>query len=77
MRIACQRCKEEVDVAMYLYNHMITKEQSLFEGLTEYRAAVLGKAICPCCGNEMHEKFSSLITGADIAELAIGKELNK
>lgn len=77
MIVTCQHCKEEVDVSMYFYNHMITKEQFLPTDAVEYKAFVIGKAICPFCGAEINKKFSSIISRKDIIRLAIGKEINK
>lgn len=77
MLITCQYCKEEVDVSMYFYNHMITEEHFFLSNATEYKAFVIGRAICPCCGSEINEKFSSIIYNTDIVKLAIKKENNK
>ena len=74
MRITCRHCKEEIDVAMYFCNHIITKESSFCDRYIEYEAAVTGKTICPCCGTEINERFSSTIYNDDIVRLAIGKE---
>ena len=74
MLITCQHCKQEVDVPMYFYNHMIIEEHFFLSNATEYKAFVIGKAICPCCGSEINEKFSSIIDDTDIVKLAIGKE---
>jgi uncharacterized protein (UPF0212 family) len=77
MLTTCQNCKEEVDVAMYFYNHMITKEKYFLTQATEYKALVTGKAICPCCGMDIKKTFSSIISNKDIVKLAIWKETHK
>ena len=77
MLITCQSCKQEADVAMYFYNHMIAKEEYSLSQTTEYRARVNGKAICPYCGAEINKTFSSIISNKDIVELAIWKEVHK
>ena len=77
MRITCQNCKEEVDVAMYFYNQLIATEEIFLTQTREYEARVRGKAICPCCGSEINETFSSIIPYSKIIELATGKETNK
>lgn len=73
MKITCKRCKEEVEVAMYFFNKRITTKCYLPGDPEEYHAVTFGRAICPCCGAEINEKFSSMISSKDIVQLAIGQ----
>ncbi len=73
MRVTCNRCREEVEVVFYFYEQRITSEHFLPTDTTEFRATSLAKAICPCCGAEIKERFSSLISSMDIVRLAIRK----
>ena len=77
MLITCNNCKQEADVAMYFYNHMIAKEECFMSQTTEYRARVNGKAICPYCGMEINKTFSSIMSNNDIVKLATWKETHK
>lgn len=73
MKIKC-KCKEEVDVNMYFYDvHIFNTANEL--GYKYSEAHCRGKAICPLCGHEINEYFSSIIDSKDIIKLAVGKEI--
>ena len=73
MRITCNCCKEEVEVALYFYNQEIAVVDYFPSAEKGYRAATSAKAICPCCGVEINKRFASEISSNDIVQLAIGK----
>jgi hypothetical protein len=73
MITTCKCCREEVEVNMFFYNRKILSTRLMPDDLEDYRAVVRGRAICPCCGAEINEEFSSLISRRDIVRLAIGK----
>lgn len=77
MIVNCYYCKEDVDVALYFHQHIITSTTFHNYGTIEYKASAVGKAICPCCGYEISKSFSSIISNKDIVKLATGKELIK
>ena len=66
MKVTCNNCKQEVEVPMYFYNERITTTSYLQFNTEEYKAFIDGKAICPLCGNTMHEIFHSIISKEDI-----------
>lgn len=77
MFTTCYRCKNSIDIPMYFYTHRITKETAFLSTTEQYVAKVTGKAICPHCGEEIHQDFTSIISKQDIVELAIREEKNK
>lgn len=72
MITTCRACRNDVNVPMYFYDIRITTEVFIPGDANEYRAVALAKATCPRCGEEINEKFSSVITRGDIVWLAIG-----
>ena len=77
MKIICKYCKNTVDIPMYFYDHRIHTATDFMTTAKEYTSVIWGKAICPCCGSEINEMFSSVISKRDIERLAIGKEINQ
>lgn len=77
MKITCNYCKEEVDVAFYFSDALITTEMSFYEGYTYYRAQARGRTICPACGKTIDKIFTEDITKTDIIKLAIGGRINE
>ena len=73
VKVTCDRCQKEVDVALYFYNAKIELIKYLPSDPEEYRAVVDARAICPACGGEIREHFANLIGRADIVKLAVGK----
>ena len=73
MRITCKYCKEEVDVALYFSDALITTEENFCEGYTYYVARTRGRAICPVCGTTIDKSFNERITKRDIIKLATGE----
>ena len=71
MIVTCNRCREKVEVVFYYYEQQITSERFRPTDTTEFRATTMAKAICPCCGAEINQRFSSLISSMDIVRLAI------
>lgn len=72
MKITCKACKKEVKVSMYFYDERIERRQFLPSDPVEYRAVADGKAICPACGADICERFSTLISDRTIVWLAMG-----
>ena len=73
MRITCNYCKEEVDVAFYFNDALITTEENFYEGYIYYRAQARGRAICPACGKTIDKRFTEHITKKDIIKLVTGE----
>lgn len=73
VKVKCDRCREEVDVALYLYNAKIEFIRYLPSDPEDYRAAVDARATCPVCGGEIRKHFAKLVGRADIIKLAVGK----
>ena len=70
IKVTCNRCKEEVAVPLYFYDvRILTRDEPMYRD-KEYVASAIGKAICPCCGNEIREHCSSPIFNDDIIDLA-------
>ena len=76
MRITCNYCKEEVDVALYFRDALITTEESFYEGYIYYKAQTRGRAICPACGRTIDKQFAENLTKKDIIKLATGELTN-
>ena len=74
MIVTCNNCKEEVQVNMYLYYAEIGKNMVAFSDTEYWEARCRGKAICPCCGAEIHKHYSRPIESSDIIKFAIGGE---
>lgn len=72
MIVTCDKCKEEVQVNMYLYYEEIGKNIVAFSCTEYWEARCRGKAICPCCGAEIHKHYARPIEPSDIIKLAIG-----
>jgi hypothetical protein len=70
IKVTCNRCKEEVVVPLYFYDVRILVEDNPMNMHREYTASAMGKAICPCCGNEIREHCRSPIFDSDIKDLA-------
>ena len=69
IKVTCNKCKQEVAVPLYFYDVRIIVEED-FNHSKSYVASALGKAICPCCGNEIYEQCRSPIFNDDIIKLA-------
>ena len=69
IKVTCNKCKQEVAVPLYFYDVRIIVEEDLYHN-KNYTASALGKAICPCCGNEIYEQCRNPIFNDDIIELA-------
>ena len=74
MKVTCPRCKNEPEVYLYYYDEQITTQQYIPMSNVEYTARVKGKAICPCCGEEIVKAFDKVITMKDIIRLAVPEE---
>ena len=70
MIVTCDKCKEEVQVNMYLYDASICKKSDVFHLAEYWEACCRGKAICPCCGAEIHKYYARPIETSDIIQLA-------
>lgn len=70
IKTVCNKCKEEVAVPLYFYDVRILVEEDPTIMHREYIASAIGKAICPCCGNEIREHCRCPIFDADIKDLA-------
>lgn len=70
IKVTCNRCKEEVVVPLYFYDVRIVVEDNPMNMNREYTASAMGKAICPCCGNEIREHCRNTIYDDDIIKLA-------
>jgi hypothetical protein len=70
IKVTCNRCKEEVVVPLYFYDIRILMEDEPIYHSKEYIASAMGKAICPQCGNEIHEHCRCPIFNDDIIKLA-------
>lgn len=70
LKITCNKCKQEVTVPLYFYDiRILTEEEPMYRNKT-YVASAIGKAICPCCGNEIYERCNNPIYNDDIVALA-------
>ena len=74
MNITCKACKQEVDVALFFYDAHIQKVEDPIHCFSYSRALCRAKAICPCCGQEIHEYFEKDISKQTIIKLATGEE---
>ena len=74
MIVTCDKCKEEVEVNMYLYDIHIYKTADIFDYHEYWEAQCRGKAICPCCGVEIHKYYARPIAPSDIIKLAMGEK---
>ena len=70
IKVTCNKCKEEVVVPLYFYDVRILVEDNPMNMRREYTASAIGKAICPCCGNEIREHCRNPIFNDDIIALA-------
>lgn len=70
IKVTCNKCKEEVAVPLYFYDIRILTEEGPMYRNEGYVASAIGKAICPCCGNEIREHCRCPIYNEDIVELA-------
>ena len=70
IKVTCNKCKEEVFVPLYFYDVRILVEEDPASMRREYTASAIGKAICPCCGNEIREHCHNPIFDDDIKDLA-------
>lgn len=70
IKVTCNECKEEVAVPLYFYDVRILTEDEPMCHNKSYVASAIGKAICPCCGNEIHEHCRNPIFDDDIIALA-------
>ena len=76
LKITCNKCKQEVTVPLYFYDIRILTRDELMYRDKEYVASAIGKAICPCCGNEIYEHCSNPIFNDDIVALATRRYSN-
>lgn len=74
MIVTCDKCKEKVEVNMYFYDALIGKEVDVFWLAEYWEARCRGKAICPCCGTEIHKYYARPIAPSDIIKLAMGEK---
>lgn len=70
IQVTCNKCKEEVTVPLYFYDVRIIVEDNPLTMHRDYIASAMGKAICPCCGNEIREHCRCPIFNDDIIDLA-------
>lgn len=70
IKVTCNRCKNEVTVPLYFYDVRIIVEDEPIYRNKNYVASAIGKAICPCCGNEICERCHNTIYNDDIIALA-------
>ena len=70
IQVTCNKCKEKVDVPLYFYDTRIIIEDDPNTMRREYTASAIGKAICPCCGNEIREHCQCPIFYNDIIQFA-------
>lgn len=70
IKTTCNKCKEEVAVPFYFYDVRILVEENPTTMHKGYTASALGKAMCPCCGNEIREHCRCPILNEDIKDLA-------
>lgn len=70
IQVTCNKCKEEVTVPLYFYDVHIIVEDNPLTMHRDYIASAMGKAICPCCGNEIREHCRCPIFNDDIIDLA-------
>ena len=70
IKTVCNKCKEEVAVPLFFYDVRILFDDDLMSKYRGYTASATGKAICPCCGNEIREHYSCPIFDSDIKDLA-------
>lgn len=75
MNVTCSRCKQEVDVALFFYDAQIQKIEDPIHCCSYSRALCRAKAICPYCGQEIHEHFEKDISKQTIIKLATGEEV--
>ena len=76
LKITCKKCKQEVTVPLYFYDiRILTEEEPLYR-TKNYVASAIGKAICPCCGDEIYERCRNLIYNDDIVALATRRYSN-
>lgn len=70
LKITCNKCKQEVTVPLYFYDiRILTEEEPTYRNKS-YIASAIGKAICPCCGDEIYEHCRNPIYNDDIVALA-------
>ena len=75
IQVTCKKCNEEVVVPLYFYDvRILTEEEPVYHNKS-YVASAIGKAICPCCGNEIHEHCRNPIFNDDIIDLATRRYL--
>ena len=74
MKVTCKACKQEVEVALYFYDACIQKVEDPIQCLSYPKALCRAKAICPSCGQEIHEYFDKDISKKTIIKLATGEE---
>lgn len=78
IRTTCDKCKEEAEVAFYFYDaRVLTQRIFGTSDEFEYTASVLGRSVCPHCGVEIREQFSSTLYKSDLIELATRKEIRR
>lgn len=70
LKITCNKCKQEVTVPLYFFDIRILTEEEPMYRTKSYVASAIGKAICPCCGNEIREHCRNPIFDDDIVALA-------
>jgi hypothetical protein len=76
LKITCTKCKQEVTVPLYFYDINIITEGESLDFTKTYIASAVGKAICPCCGDEIYEHCRNPIYNDDIVALATRRYSN-
>jgi hypothetical protein len=76
LKITCTKCKQEVTVPLYFYDISILTEGESLDFTKTYIASAVGKAMCPCCGNEIREHCYNPIYNDDIVALATRRYSN-
>jgi hypothetical protein len=76
LKITCNKCKQEVTVPLYFYDIRILTEEEPIYHTKSYIASAIGKAICPCCGDEIYEHCRNPIYNDDIVALATRRYSN-
>lgn len=73
IKVVCKGCGEEVFVPLHFYDIRILVGDNPTNMHREYTASAMGKATCPCCGNEIREHCTCPIFDADILDLATSR----
>ena len=74
LKIDCPRCKEKVTVNMYFSQPRLITQKNIGCHQIYYTAHVVGRAICPDCGEDIVKDFESEVYPSDIIDLALRRE---